>query len=63
MIGCEDGVLWVCNSLSLSRKSNKTLAVLGEHDDRGVVRAPSEFSMTRDPPYGDARIGRTRNVP
>jgi hypothetical protein len=46
MLEGKDGVLWVCNSPSLSRKVNKTLSVLGEDDNRDVVRAPSEFSKT-----------------
>ncbi len=46
-LGGEKGGLGVDDSLALGGKTNETLAILGEGDDGGVVRPPSEFSMTR----------------
>ena len=59
----EDGVLRVHNGLSFSRQTNKTLAVLGERDDRR--RCPCTFRVLDDAGSlalhdGDARVGRTQ---
>ena len=59
----EDSVLQVHNCLSLSRQTNKTLAMLGECDDRGC--SPSSFCILDDMGSlalhdGDARVGRAQ---
>jgi hypothetical protein len=59
----EDGVLRVHNCLSLSRQTNKTLAMLGERDDGG--RCPCSFRILDDTGSlalhdGDARVGRAQ---
>jgi hypothetical protein len=45
-----DGALDVGDRLALGDLADQHLAVLGEGDDRGVVRAPSAFAMTEGSP-------------